>query len=262
MSPKPGERIPEWVPRSRLLRGPAPRVRPDFSPTLLDFRRGIHMGNLEPNQRITQIMKAVLESQHGTRFITDRWGRGVYWRWICWLPVQNRQAKPLSSGFNFGCAKFYTSLDLEAQTFEAGMQVERAPLKTGAGFVRTEKDWDVHRLVRGLRRGSPLAREVARLVRQEGFTVRAGPFGERSTFTAATYRGPAPLASRCKAIPPDTWGGFQLCYVFTRTEIKAMTGEEIVGAIGDIFDEVTPAMNLVMTVPCLRASGGSVQDGR
>ena len=34
--------------------------------------------------------------------VTDRWGRGVYWQWICWLPRANRQAKPVSHDVNFG----------------------------------------------------------------------------------------------------------------------------------------------------------------
>jgi len=247
-------RTPLAVPRSRLVRGPGPVVRPDFRTEFLDFERGIRMGNIEPNQRITQILKAHLERRHGTPFVTDRWGRGVYWRWICWLPVESRKAKPLSSKVNFGCAKFYVTINLERQTFEAGMQVERAPTTPG-GEVRTREDWDVHALLAGLARGKPLADEVARLVRSEGFTVRAGPFSERGEFTAANYRGPAPLARAMSVIPAGDWGGFQLCYVFARDEVRAMGGGEITAAVADIFDDLARAMNLVMTVPCLRLPG-------
>lgn len=251
MSIRRTHRTPLAVSRSKLVSGPLPEVRPDFRPQFLDFARGIHMGNIEPNQRITQILKAHLERRHGTRFITDRWGRGVYWRWICWLPVANRQAKPLSSDANFGCAKFYTSIDTDSETFEAGLQIERAPTRAGASRVRARQDWDFYRLVRLLRRGTPLAEEVARLVRQEEFTVRGGPFGGMVERTAQDYDGPAPLGRACRAIPAGDWGGFQLCYVFSRAEIQSMTGDEIVGAISDIFDELSATMNLVMTVPCL-----------
>jgi len=254
MAPKEKKLRGLWADKRRVIRGPAPVVRPDLRPALLDFERGIRMGNLEPNQRITQIMKHVLEARHKTKFITDRWGRGVYWQWICWLPVANRKAKPLSSGYNFGCAKFYITINREQATFEAGMQVERAPLRAGAGYARTERDWDFHTLVRGLRLGAPLAAEIARLVREEGFTVRAGAFGEREMFTPATYRGPAALARACRGISADDWGGFQLCYVFARDEIRSMTGDEIIGAVGDVFDELVPAMNAVMTVACLRTT--------
>lgn len=249
-----GERsVPPWLKKARVLHGPPPTVRPDFRREFLDFKRGIRMGNLEPNQRITQILRHALETRHGTRFITDRWGRGVYWQWICWLPVENRAAKPLSSGYNFGCAKFYITIDEDS--FEAGMQIERAPLRSGRAFVRARQDWDFYALVRGLRRGTKLAREIARLVRDEGFTVRAGLFGGRREYTSSGYRGPAPLRQACEAMPPDDWGGFQLCYVFSRDEVQTMSGAEIVEAVTDIFNELCAAMNAVMTVPCLRTAG-------
>ena len=61
-------------------------VRPAFKREFLDFERGIRMGGLEPNERITQIVKAHLVARHGQPFIIDKWGRGRFWRWICWLP--------------------------------------------------------------------------------------------------------------------------------------------------------------------------------
>ena len=244
---------PLWVPRSlprRLQDVPLDRLKPDFRPAFLDFDRGIRMGNLEPNQRITRILRQALEDRHRTHFITDRWGRGVYWQWICWIPVENRKAKPVSSAYNFGCAKFYVTLCDDPQGFEAGMQIERAPV-TAAGRVRTQSDWDFHALVRSLRSGTPLAAEVARLVRQEGFTARAGPFAGQRALAAADYPVPAALARAAKAIPDDAWGGFQLCYVLPRSELRTMTGDDIVAATLAVFDELVPAMNLVMTVPCL-----------
>jgi hypothetical protein len=244
---------PLWAPRSSPRRWqdvPLDRLKPDFRPAFLDFDRGIRMGNLEPNQRITRILRQALEDRHQTRFITDRWGRGMYWQWICWIPVENRKAKPISSSYNFGCAKFYVTLCDDPQGFEAGLQIERAPL-TAAGRIRTQSDWDFHTLVRSLRNGTPLAAEVARLVRQEGFTARAGPFAEQRTFAAKDYPGPAALARAAKAIPGDAWGGFQLCYVLPRGQLRTMTGDDIIAATLAVFDELVPAMNLVMTVPCL-----------
>jgi hypothetical protein len=57
-----------------------------FRPEYLDFERGIHVGNLEENQRITRILKLALEARYGQGFVTERWGRGVYWQWIGYLP--------------------------------------------------------------------------------------------------------------------------------------------------------------------------------
>jgi hypothetical protein len=248
--------LPAWgAPKGRLVTEAAPRVQPQFSPAYLDFERGIRMGNLEPHQRITRILRHTLETRHGTPFITDRWGRGVYWQWICWLPVANRKAKPESNRYNFGCAKFYITLDQDDQTFEAGLQIERAATRAAGDDVRARPDWDFYKLLRGLRRGTPLAREIERLVKEEEFVVRAGAFSALAAFTHRDYKGPAPLAAACRKIPAGDWGGFQLCYVFPRKEILAMTGDDIVAAIEAIFDEVTPTMNLVMTVPCLTEPG-------
>ncbi len=248
-----------WIPRKKLSRPEAaPLVRPDFRPEFLDFERGgIRMGNIEPNQRITQIVKAALEDRHQTPFIIDKWGRGVYWKWICWLPRESRNAKPISNNVNFGCAKFYVSLDGDDQTFEAGLQIERAPLPSvpvppGQEAVRLHEDWDMKTLVRGLRKGTVVEREISRLVRSDGFTVRAGAFA--AMVESANAKPPA--ASRLKraleAIPPADWGGFQLCYVFQRQDVANMGGQDIVEAILSIFSELVPLMNAVMTVPCLK----------
>ena len=78
-----------------------------FRSEWIDFQRGIRVGNLEPHERITQILKFHLEQRYRTPFVTDRWGRGVYWQWICWLPRANREAKPISNKVNFGCAKLF-----------------------------------------------------------------------------------------------------------------------------------------------------------
>jgi len=61
-------------------------IRLAFRREFLDFERGIRMGGLEPNERITQIVKAALVSKYRQPFIIDKWGRGRFWRWICWLP--------------------------------------------------------------------------------------------------------------------------------------------------------------------------------
>ena len=51
-------------------------VRPAFRREFLDFEHGIRMGGLEPNERITQIIKAHLVARHGQLFIIDKWGGG------------------------------------------------------------------------------------------------------------------------------------------------------------------------------------------
>src|ERR1035438_8973859 len=46
-----------------------------FRSEFLDFERGIHVGNLQDNERITRILKLALEARYGQPFVTERWGR-------------------------------------------------------------------------------------------------------------------------------------------------------------------------------------------
>ena len=112
MRKKPSQK--DWLPlaKNEKAAGELPTGEA-FRLQWIDFEKGIRVGNLEPHERITQILKYGLEQRHAVKFVTDRWGRGVYWQWICWLPRPNREAKPISSGTNFGCAKLFISLDRE-----------------------------------------------------------------------------------------------------------------------------------------------------
>jgi hypothetical protein len=237
-------------------------VRPAFKRQFLDFERGIRMGNLEPHERITQIIKYHLVQRHRRDFIIDKWGRGVYWQWICWVVRANREAKPISSGYNFSCAKFFISLQRDGRTLQAGMQVERAYVRRGRGpadGMYAEEDWDFYRLVKGLRKGSPLEKELQRLVGVEGFTAYVGGTSSKErTFRGRKWGGAPAVRRALAAIPDDSWGWFQLYYATPEKELDAMDGGEIIAAILAIFDEVAPAMNLVMSVPFLTVSGRSI----
>jgi hypothetical protein len=239
-------------------------VRPAFRREFLDFERGIRMGNLEPHERITQIIKYQLVQKHGRDFVIDKWGRGVYWQWICWVVRADREAKPISSGYNFSCAKFFISLDRDGRCLTAGMQTERAALRTGrrrgpADEVFAEEDWDFFRLARGLRKGTPLEAELARLVAREGFTAYVGGSeGAPGTFRGRRWGGAAAVRRAVEKIPDDAWGWFQLYYPIPEKELAGMDGSEIVAAVLAIFDEVAPAMNLVMSAPLLTVSGRSL----
>ena len=71
----------DWLPLSRPARGAAEvPTGAAFRPEWIDFEHGIRVGNLEPHERITQILKHGLEQRHGVKFVTDRWGRGVHWQ--------------------------------------------------------------------------------------------------------------------------------------------------------------------------------------
>lgn len=250
--------------RHVLPAAPLP-VRPAFRREFLDFDRGIRMGNLEPHERITQILKYRLVARHGQEFIVDKWGRGTYWQWICWLPRANRQAKPVSSGYNFSCAKFFIDLDRQARELHAGLQVERARVRRGravGGDVCLADDWDYHRLVGGLKNGRPLAAELERLLSREGFTAMVGSPDGSCEFRGRRWGGPSAIRRAMLTVPADSWAWFQLYYPIAEKELDQMSGEEIVDAVAAIFDEVTPAMNLIMQAPYLAEAGGRARPGR
>jgi hypothetical protein len=127
----------DWLPLSRPQKAAAePPTGEAFRVEWIDFDRGIRVGNLEPHERITQILKHGLEQRHGTAFVTDRWGRGVFRQWICWVPRADRDAKQISHDVNFGCAKLFIFVDREAAVFQSGLQVERGSIGREAPELR------------------------------------------------------------------------------------------------------------------------------
>ena len=71
----------DWLPLSRPQKGAAELpTGAAFRREWIDFEHGIRVRNLQPRERITQILKYGLEQRHAVKFVTDRWGRGVYWQ--------------------------------------------------------------------------------------------------------------------------------------------------------------------------------------
>jgi len=229
----------------------------DFRPEFLDFRRGIRVGKLEDNQRITRILKLSLEERFGEAFITERYGRGMYWRWIGLLPRSNRLAKALSSDVSFGCAKFFIMIDVEEAAFKCGLQVERgfvtAPAERRAFVLR--EDWDWHRLVKRLRKNSPLEAELTRLITVEGFQCQTGTLDEPVRFTAETWSGAPNLRRSLQRAAGNDWAGLQVFYPMTEQEVGSTNGLDLVESMLAVFDEVTPLMNGCMQVELTKRTG-------
>jgi hypothetical protein len=230
-----------------------------FRPEWIDFERGIRVGNLEPHERITQILKFHLERRYGTRFITDRWGRGVYWQWICWLPRANREAKPQSSAVNFGCAKLFMSADRSPAVFKCGLQIERGYAAGPAPYpgCLLGDDWDWHRLVRQCAAGTVLDRELRRLLKRDGFKAEIGDWTANAVFDAQSFRGAGQIRDALKGYPKREWVGFQLYYPMPADEVRACTGAELVRAMCGVFAEVVPTMNACMQVALTPAAAGT-----
>ncbi len=227
---------------------PALGVR--FRPEYLDFDRGIRVGNLEDNERITRILKLALEARYEEDFVTERWGRGVHWRWIGFLTRANRSAKPLSANVSFGCAKFFLMVDTDDRLFKCGMQVERGFLKAPRDFRQGQlrEDWDWNRLVAAVKPKGPLERQLKRLVEREGFCLHGGTWDDRGNYLRElpSLRS---LKRRLQQAPGNHWAGFQVYYAMTEEDVRASTGLDLVESMLAIFAEVTPLMNLCMQTP-------------
>ena len=216
----------------------------------IDFQHGIRVGNLEPHERITQILKFHLEQRHRTPFVTDRWGRGVYWQWICWLPRANREAKPISHEVNFGCAKLFISAEQEQKIFKSGLQIERGYAVGPEPYpgCLLKEDWDWHRLIGQCALGSELDKELHRLIEREGFVMEVGDFEDNTVFTAKNFQSARQIRDAVKDYSKREWAGFQLYYPMPEKEVRACTGVELVKAICGVFAEVVSAMNCCMQV--------------
>lgn len=227
---------------------PFPRTAIGFAPQYLDFRRGIRVGNLEDNQRITRILKLALEARFRQPFVTERFGRGVYWQWIGFVARANRSAKPISSKVSFGCAKFFLTVDIGEGLFKCGFSVERG-FKKNPDFpsIELQPDWDWHRLLGALKPSGAMARELKRLVSREGFHIDAGCWENRHKI-----EGSLPDVAKLKRMlnnaDPSSWAGFQVYYPMQEKEVQGSSGVDLIESMMAIFEEVTPAMNLCMQI--------------
>ena len=222
-----------------------------FRPEFLDFQRGIHVGNLEDNERITRILKLGLEARFRQSFVTERWGRGVYWHWIGYLPRANREAKPLSNRVSFGCSKFFVSVDTDERLFKCGLQVERGYVKAPRDFpaCKLERDWDWYRLMGALKPAGPMEKELKRLVVREGFKIRAGSWEEDPVYLSRTnYPGASGIARVLRKSAANAWTGFQLFYAMDENNVCSSNGVDLVESMMAVFEEVTPVMNLCMQI--------------
>jgi hypothetical protein len=230
---------------------PLPAAAIGFQPEFLDFRRGIRVGNLEDNERITRILKLALEARYQQPFVTERWGRGVYWQWIGYLPRANRAAKTHSSSISFGCSKFFLSVDTEEKLFKCGLQVERGYLKAPRQHPECQlrSDWDWNRLVKGLKSNVVMGRELRRLVLREGFLLHGGSWeAEPVDFSKDSFPSMLKLSKAIQAAPANHWAGFQVYYRMCEEEVRSSTGPDLVDSMLAVYSEVTPMMNLCMQI--------------
>jgi len=238
---------------------PIPKAAIGFKPEYLDFERGIRVGNLKDHERITRILKLEIEHRYGEPFVTERYGRGVYWQWIGYLPRSNRAAKPLSSHVSFGCSKLFLMTDKKEKVFKCGLQVERGRIggSKETGDFMLGSDWDWRRLTKALKPRGAMERELNRLIKREGFRIRTGAWTEPVTLSRSGWPGASRLRSLLQKIDPSDWAFFQLYYPTPEEEVRSATGVDLVEAMLAVFQEVTPAMNLCMQTSLKAPEGGA-----
>jgi hypothetical protein len=237
---------------------PFPKAAIGFKPEHLDFERGIRVGNLKDHERITRILKLELEHRYAEPFVTERYGRGVYWQWIGYLPRANRTAKAVSSHVSFGCSKLFLMTDTKEKVFKCGLQVERG--RVGGSNEKSDftlgPDWDWHRLTKALTPRGPMERELNRLIKREGFRIRLGTWSAPLTLSRSEWPGTSGLKTLVKKIDPADWAFFQLYYPTPEEDVRSATGVDLIEAMLAVFLEVTPTMNLCMQTS-LKLPGGA-----
>ena len=242
----------DWLPLAKTGRvAPGLPTGEAFDAAWIDFENGIRVGNLEPHERITQILKHHLETEHGVPFVTDRWGRGVFWQWICWVPRPNREAKPVSHDANWGSAKFFISIDREERVFEPGMTVERG-YAAGAEARKPwglKGDWDWHRLMRQCTKGGALDGEFHRLLEREGFAISVAGGSGAKRFDARNFTSAQQVRVAAAKCPGRDWAGVNVYYPMPEAEVRSCSGYELVRAIEGVYAQLVPAMNLCLQVP-------------
>jgi hypothetical protein len=249
----------DWLPLAKAGRvAPGEPTGEAFDAACIDFENGIRVGNLEPDERITRILKHHLETVHAVPFVTDRWGRGVFWQWICWVPRPNREAKPVSHDANWGSAKFYITIDRDLRIFEPGMTVERG---YAAGSESRKSwglgdDWDWHRLLRQCAKGSALDAELHRLLKSEGFAVSVMGGAGTLRFDARNFTSALQVRNAAGKCPARDWAGVSVYYPMPEAEVRSCSGYELVKAVEGVFAQLVPAMNLSMLVPLEGARTG------
>jgi hypothetical protein len=234
-----------------ILFQPLNKAAVGFRPEFLDFDRGIRVGNLEDHERITRLLKCGLEHRFQQGFVTERWGRGVFWQWIGFLPRANRTAKPLSSHVSFGCAKYFVEVDTGDKLFKCGLQVERGYLEATGEYPHCvlNSDWDWNRLLAALKPGGPMADQIERLVMHEGFVIHAGNWEtESSNFSRSHPPSAGKLRKILASAAGDRWAGLQIYYPMRKREVQDSSGLDLIESMLAVFDEVTPAMNQCMQI--------------
>lgn len=229
-----------------------------FRTEWINVKKGIRVGHLEPEQRLTQILKARLLNIFSEDFLVDHWGRGLYWTYIWFCPRSNLKAKNFHGPGQFPSAKFFVGVDVEEEKFVSGLYVESGYNHSDEPRYMRGPDWDWNRFLDRLRHDGAFRNELERLVLKEAFAITIGFLDETRTFEKESYEGIQPVLGEIENRMREDWVVVQIYYPFTEKELKAMDGRQIVDAVMGTWHELLPAANGCLQMPL----DVSRQDGR
>jgi hypothetical protein len=122
-----------------------------FKAEWIDFKKGIRVGHLEEDQRITQILKKQLFKTFDEDFLIDHWGRGLYWSYIWFCPRANLKAKNFKGPGQFPSAKYFIGVDSDRRLFLSGFYIESGYRKSDEPRYQRNADWDWNRFILNLK---------------------------------------------------------------------------------------------------------------
>ena len=212
-----------------------PRRRLRVSPGVSGFRaRHSRRQSERTNERITRILKLALEARYGQPFVTERWGRGVYWQWIGYLAPRQSPAKPISSDVSFGCSKF--SCRWIPGTGREVRAADRARLRESPAPIPRP-----FRVAAGL--GLAPAAGGAQAPERDGAGTQAACVVKVSCCMPAVgeeepvriFGSELPrrreLREALEGAPGTHWAGFQIFYPMNESEVQNATGLELVESV-------------------------------
>lgn len=220
-----------------------------FRAEWVEAGRGIRVGHLRPEERLTQILKFRLREIFGQDFLVDRWGRGSVWSTVWFVPRPNRIAKGYPGAGHFSSAKFYVGTHAGADDVRAGFHIESG-LGRSPDHPEYERapNWDWNRFLAALRGNDALDAELRRLVRRDGFRVSLG-FFERDALAPETFQGSRTLLRAVRRMDRDAWIGVLVDYGWSDEEIQSTGGPGFVDAVVAVCLELAGVMNAALEIP-------------
>ncbi|MDP3981306.1 MAG: hypothetical protein Q8Q33_07840, partial [Chlamydiota bacterium] len=197
----------------------APNISPcAFQPSFIDFKKGIRVGHLDENARLSRILKNALHEIFGEVFLVDRWGRGVYWEYIWFTPQRSWKKKNIKGRGHFESAKFFVGLDSKLKEFRAGIHIE-------SGYTRSVEEpryqrndqWDWNRMMKTLKGNTHLHAILKQLINEEQFRLQIGFSEDRSIYDC--WDGPKNILKEIQKRLCENWVVVQFFHAYSKQDL-------------------------------------------